>query len=239
MNSDKILSISNLIAGYGETEILHNVSIEVLKNEIVSIIGPNGAGKSTILKAILGTLDIKSGEIFLLEKKITGIKPSDIVRKGVGYVPQTDNVFVSLSVHENLEMGAWTIETNLKEKFEVLYNLFPDLKDKRNQLAGQLSGGQRQMVAMAKALILNAEVLLLDEPTAGLSPKYRGEIFATIQRINKSGLPVLMVEQNAKQALQISHRGYVLVDGSNRYTGTGQDLSSDPDVARMFLGSRG
>ena len=120
MNSDKILSISDLIAGYGETEILHNVSIEVLKNEIVSIIGPNGAGKSTILKAILGTLDIKSGEIFLLEKKITGIKPSDIVRKGVGYVPQTDNVFVSLSVHENLEMGAWTIETNLKEKFEEL-----------------------------------------------------------------------------------------------------------------------
>ncbi len=227
MNSDKILSISNLIAGYGETEILHNVSIEVHKNEIVSIIGPNGAGKS------------KSGEIFLLENKITGINPSDIVRKGVGYVPQTDNVFVSLSVHENLEMGAWTIETNLKEKFEELYNLFPDLKDKRNQLAGQLSGGQRQMVAMAKALILNAEVLLLDEPTAGLSPKYRGEIFATIQRINKSGLPVLMVEQNAKQALQISHRGYVLVDGSNRYTGTGQDLSSDPDVARMFLGSRG
>ena len=123
MNSDKILSISNLIAGYGETEILHNVSIEVHTNEIVSIIGPNGAGKSTILKAILGTLDIKSGEIFLLENKITGIKPSDIVRKGVGYVPQTDNVFVSLSVHENLEMGAWTIETNLKEKFEELYNL--------------------------------------------------------------------------------------------------------------------
>ena len=239
MNSDTILSINKLVAGYGETEILHKISIMVHKNEIVSIIGPNGAGKSTILKAILGTLDIKSGEIFLKKTKINGVKPSDVVKKGVGYVPQTDNVFVSLSVHENLEMGAWTIENNLNDKFEELYNLFPDLKDKKKQLAGQLSGGQRQMLAMAKALILDAKVLLLDEPTAGLSPKYRLEIFDTIQRINKSGLPILMVEQNAKQALQISHRGYVLVDGSNRYTGTGQDLSSDPDVARMFLGSRG
>tara|TARA_B100000925_G_scaffold45876_1_gene29930 strand:+ start:1864 stop:2583 length:720 start_codon:yes stop_codon:yes gene_type:complete len=239
LNSETILSINKLVAGYGETEILHKISISVHKNEIVSIIGPNGAGKSTILKAILGTLDIKSGEIFLKKTKINGVKPSDVVKKGVGYVPQTDNVFVSLSVHENLEMGAWTIENNLNDKFEELYNLFPDLKDKKKQLAGQLSGGQRQMLAMAKALILDAKVLLLDEPTAGLSPKYRLEIFDTIQRINKSGLPILMVEQNAKQALQISHRGYVLVDGSNRYTGTGAELSADPEVARMFLGSRG
>ena len=238
MNTNNILSINKLVAGYGETEILHEISIEVHKNEIVSIIGPNGAGKSTILKAILGILDIKSGEIFLADKNITKVKACDVVKHGVGYVPQTDNVFVSLSVHENLEMGAWTIKTGLKEKFEELYNLFPILKDKRNQLAGQLSGGQRQMVAMAKALILNAKVLLLDEPTAGLSPKFRQEIFSTIQRINSKGLSILMVEQNAKQALQISHRGYVLVDGSNRYTGTGIDLSSDPEVARMFLGSR-
>ncbi len=239
MSGNPVLEIKNIFAGYGETEILHNVSIEVNEKEIVSIIGPNGAGKSTVMKAILGILNIKRGNIFLGLEKITGVKPSDVVKLGVGYVPQTDNVFVSLTVQENLEMGAWTLNSNLKKKFDEMYALFPDLGDKRNQAAGQLSGGQRQMVAMAKALMLEAKILLLDEPTAGLSPKFRHEIFTTIQRINKSGMPILMVEQNAKQALDISHRGYVLVDGSNRHTGTGIGLSSDPEVARMFLGSRG
>ena len=239
MSGNPVLEIKNIFAGYGETEILHDVSIEVNEKEIVSIIGPNGAGKSTVMKAILGILNIKRGNIFLGPEKITGVKPSDVVKLGVGYVPQTDNVFVSLTVQENLEMGAWTLNSNLKKKFDEMYALFPDLGDKRNQAAGQLSGGQRQMVAMAKALMLEAKILLLDEPTAGLSPKFRHEIFTTIQRINKSGMPILMVEQNAKQALDISHRGYVLVDGSNRHTGTGIGLSSDPEVARMFLGSRG
>ena len=187
----------------------------------------------------IGILNIKGGSIFLESKEITRVKPSDVVKLGVGYVPQTDNVFVSLTVQENLEMGAWTLRSGLEKKFDQMYTLFPDLGDKRFQAAGQLSGGQRQMVAMAKALMLDAKILLLDEPTAGLSPKFRHDIFCTIQRINESGMPILMVEQNAKQALQISHRGYVLVDGSNRHTGTGQGLSSDPEVARMFLGSRG
>ena len=239
MLENKILVVNNLVAGYGETEILHDIGIEVSGDEIVSIIGPNGAGKSTVMKAILGILNIKRGGIFLESKEITGVKPSDVVKLGVGYVPQTDNVFVSLNVQENLEMGAWTLKSGLEKKFDEMYTLFPDLGDKRFQAAGQLSGGQRQMVAMAKALMLDAKILLLDEPTAGLSPKFRHEIFNTIQRINKSGMPILMVEQNAKQALEISHRGYVLVDGSNRYTGTGKGLSSDPEVARMFLGARG
>ncbi len=239
MLRNRILAVENLFAGYGETEILHDINIEVAGHEIVSIIGPNGAGKSTVMKAILGILNINRGSIFLESKQITGVKPSDVVKLGVGYVPQTDNVFVSLTVQENLEMGAWTLRSGLKNKFDEMYTLFPDLSDKRFQAAGQLSGGQRQMVAMAKALMLDAKILLLDEPTAGLSPKFRHEIFSTIQRINESGMPILMVEQNAKQALQISHRGYVLVDGSNRHTGTGIGLSSDPEVARMFLGSRG
>ena len=240
MSSNKnVLIVENVVVGYGETEILHGVDILVKQGEIVSIIGPNGAGKSTIMKAILGVLNIKAGKIFLEKKCINGLKTSDVVKLGVGYVPQTDNVFVSLTVQENLEMGAWTSKSDVDHKFAEMYELFPDLGEKRKQRAGQLSGGQRQMVAMAKALMLDAKVLLLDEPTAGLSPKYRQEIFSTIKRINSRGLPILMVEQNAKQALQISHKGYVLVDGNNRHAGTGIGLSSDPEVAKMFLGSRG
>ncbi|MAR18327.1 MAG: ABC transporter ATP-binding protein [Rhodobacteraceae bacterium] len=204
--------------------------------EIVAIIGPNGAGKSTAIKAILGLLNITKGSVLLNGNDITDTAPDRVVTKGISYVPQTHNVFVNLSVQENLEMGAWTRSEGINERLEEMFTLFPDLREKRRQAAGSLSGGQRQMVAMAKALMVDAKVLLLDEPTAGLSPKYRGEIFSTIKEINSTGVPILIVEQNAKQALGCANRGYVLVDGTNRFQGTGTDLLEDRDVARMFLG---
>lgn len=237
-NPETIMRVENLHAGYGETEILHGINISVSDGEIVCVIGPNGAGKSTVLKAILGQINITEGAINLKEKNIIGTPTNAIIRNGISYVPQTNNVFVSLTVQENLEMGAWVNPEDTQKKLSEMYNLFPDLAEKRKQPAGSLSGGQRQMLAMAKALMVNAKILLLDEPTAGLSPKYRSEIFSTIQKINGNGVPILMVEQNAKQALGVSNRGYILVDGSNRHTGFAQDLISDKEVARMFLGSR-
>jgi branched-chain amino acid transport system ATP-binding protein len=237
-NPQPILELRNLYAGYGETEILHDINMFVGSHEVVAIIGPNGAGKSTAIKAILGLLNIRGGKIILDGVEITNTPPEVVVTKGISYVPQTHNVFVNLSVQENLEMGAWTIRDGIEERLEKMYVLFPDLRDKRKQAAGSLSGGQRQMVAMAKALMVDAKVLLLDEPTAGLSPKYRSEIFETIQKINATGVPIFIVEQNAKQALGIANRGYVLVDGSNRFTGTGAELLADREVARMFLGGR-
>ena len=233
-----IMQVKDLYAGYGETEILHGINISIRDGEIVSIIGPNGAGKSTVLKAILGQININQGSINLLDEDIISIPTSQIIKKGISYVPQTNNVFVSLSVEENLEMGAWVNPDNTQLKLYEMYELFPDLGEKRKQPAGSLSGGQRQMVAMAKSLMVDAKILLLDEPTAGLSPKYRSEIFSTIKKINGSGVPILMVEQNAKQALGVSDRGYILVDGSNRYDGNGAELLEDKEVARMFLGSR-
>tara|TARA_B100000925_G_scaffold238440_1_gene187389 strand:- start:47 stop:769 length:723 start_codon:yes stop_codon:yes gene_type:complete len=233
-----VMHVKNLFAGYGETEILHGVDINISDGEIVCIIGPNGAGKSTVLKAILGQINVTQGSINLLEEDILSIPTSQIIKKGISYVPQTNNVFVSLSVEENLEMGAWVNPDDTQVKLNEMYELFPDLGDKRKQPAGSLSGGQRQMVAMAKSLMVEAKILLLDEPTAGLSPKYRAEIFSTIKKINRSGVPILMVEQNAKQALGVSDRGYILVDGSNRHDGTGKELLEDKEVARLFLGSR-
>ncbi len=231
-----VLSLNNLKAGYGQTEILHDLSIYVNPNEIVAIIGPNGAGKSTAMKAVLGLLNITSGTVELNGENITDTPAQKVIERGISYVPQTNNVFVNLSVQENLEMGAWTRPTGVEQRLEEMYELFPDLAEKRAQAAGSLSGGQRQMVAMAKALMVDAKILLLDEPTAGLSPKYRGEIFDTIQKIKGTGVPILIVEQNAKQALGVSDRGYVLVDGANRHTGTGAGLAADPEIARMFLG---
>jgi len=231
-----VLNLKNLYAGYGQTEILHDLSIYVNPNEIVAIIGPNGAGKSTAMKSVLGLLNINTGTVELNGEDITDTPAQKVIERGISYVPQTNNVFVNLSVEENLEMGAWTRPTGVAERIEQMYELFPDLAEKRNQAAGSLSGGQRQMVAMAKALMVDAKILLLDEPTAGLSPKYRGEIFATIQKIKNTGVPILIVEQNAKQALGVSDRGYVLVDGANRHTGTGAGLAADPEIARMFLG---
>ena len=231
-----VLSLNNLHAGYGQTEILHDLSMYVNPNEIVAVIGPNGAGKSTAMKSVLGLLNIREGSVELHGEDITDTPAQKVIEKGISYVPQTNNVFVNLSVQENLEMGAWTRPEGVEERLAEMYDLFPDLKEKRRQAAGSLSGGQRQMVAMAKALMVDAKILLLDEPTAGLSPKYRGEIFSTIQKIKETGVPILIVEQNAKQALGVSDRGYVLVDGANRHTGTGQGLASDPEIARMFLG---
>lgn len=230
------LSIKNLHAGYGQSEILHDLSIALNANEIVAIIGPNGAGKSTAMKSVLGLLTINAGAVELLGEEITNTPAADVVSLGISYVPQTQNVFVNLTVEENLEMGAWTRPHGIAQRLAEMYELFPDLAQKRRQAAGSLSGGQRQMVAMAKALMVDAKVLLLDEPTAGLSPKYRGEIFSTIQSIKSTGIPILIVEQNAKQALGVADRGYVLVDGANRYTGTGEELLADREIARMFLG---
>lgn len=232
----RVLSLNNLYAGYGQTEILHDLSMHVDANEIVAVIGPNGAGKSTAMKSVLGLLNIRQGNVVLYGDDITDTPAAEVVRLGISYVPQTQNVFVSLTVQENLEMGAWTRPHGVEERLQEMYALFPDLGEKRHQAAGSLSGGQRQMVAMAKALMVDAKILLLDEPTAGLSPKYRGEIFATIQKIKTTGVPILIVEQNAKQALGVADRGYVLVDGANRHTGTGAALLADREIARMFLG---
>jgi branched-chain amino acid transport system ATP-binding protein len=230
------LELRNVVGGYGDTQILHGVSIKVEPGEIVVIIGPNGAGKSTAIKAVFGLLKLTGGQILLEGEDITNTPPEKVVREGVCYVPQTSNIFPSLSVEENLEMGAYVREDDFAPRLEEIYELFPPLREKRRQAAGTLSGGQRQMVAMGKAMMLEPRILLLDEPTAGLSPKIRGEIFAIVKTVHAAGTPILMVEQNAKQALAIADRGYVLVDGRNAYTGTGPELLNDPEVASMFLG---
>ena len=231
-----VLELADVHAGYGDTAILHGVSLQVGAGEIVVVIGPNGAGKSTAMKAVFGLLNITAGAIRLAGREITNTPPEQVVTEGVCYVPQTGNVFVSLSVEENLEMGAYVRRDDFRPRLREIYEMFPPLKEKRHQPAGSLSGGQRQMVAMGKALMLEPQILLLDEPTAGLSPKYRGEIFSLVRTINAAGTPILMVEQNAKQALGIAHRGYVLVDGKNRFEGSGRELLEDREVAQMFLG---
>ena len=234
-----VLALDSIDAGYGETSILHGVSMHVDPGEVVVIIGPNGAGKSTAMKAVFGMLNITAGRIDLQGTEITGMAPDQVVREGVCYVPQVGNVFINLTVQENLEMGAYLRRDDIRPRMDEIYAMFPDLAEKRRQQAGSLSGGQRQMVAMGRALMLEPKVLMLDEPTAGLSPKYRGEIFETVKTINATGVPILMVEQNAKQALGIADRAYVLVDGENRVTGTGAELLADREVARMFLGAKG
>jgi len=218
-----VLSIENLSGGYGEADI-------------VVVIGPNGAGKSTAMKAVFGLLRLSGGSVHLAGEEITNMDPAQVVNKGVCYVPQTNNVFPTLTVQENLEMGAYIRKDDFRPRLLEIYEMFPPLAEKKKQAAGELSGGQRQMVAMGKALMLEPTILMLDEPTAGLSPIYRNEIFQIIRQINASGVPILMVEQNAKQSLAIANRGYVLVDGRNRTTGKGIDLLNDPEIARMFLG---
>lgn len=232
----RVLELDAVSGGYGDTEILHGVNLHVDAGEVVVVIGPNGAGKSTAMKAVFGLLNLTAGSVRLDGVDITNTPPSDVVKQGVCYVPQTDNVFANLTVEENLEMGAFVRTDDYRPQLEHVYQMFPPLREKHKQPAGDLSGGQRQMVAMGKALMLEPKMLLLDEPTAGLSPKYRGEIFSTVREINSTGVPILMVEQNARQALGIADRGYVLVDGANSVDGSGQGLLDDTRVGELFLG---
>lgn len=231
-----LLEACGVHGGYGGMNILHGVDISIEANEVGVIIGPNGAGKSTMLKAIFGLLQVTEGEIRLRGTPIHNQPPNRLVKLGMGFVPQEHNVFPSLSVQENLEMGAYLKPGSIKHNLGNIYEFFPPLKDKRRQPAGELSGGQRQMVAMGRALMAEPQLLLLDEPTAGLSPKYMHEIFERVKEINAAGVGILMVEQNAKQALNIADKGFVLAAGQNRFTDTGQALLADPDVARSFLG---
>ena len=230
------LSASNMTGGYGGTDIIVDCDIEVEKGEIAVVVGPNGAGKSTAMKAIFGMLDLRKGSVELDGRDITHMAPQDRVRIGMGFVPQTRNVFVSLSVEENLEMGAFIRDDDIAESKEQVFELFPILKDKRGQLAGELSGGQRQQVAVGRALMTNPTLLMLDEPTAGVSPIVMDELFDRILVIAETGIAILMVEQNARHALEIADRGFVLVQGGNRYTDTGQALLANDDVRRSFLG---
>ena len=232
----KVLEVRNLTSGYGETDILHDVSIRLDEKEIVSIIGPNGAGKSTLLKSIFGILRPRQGAVELRDEEITGLSPDRIVRKGMSYVPQVDNVFPSLTIQENLEMGAFVRTDDYRDRLQEMYDLFPLLKDRRHQKVGSLSGGQRQMVAMGRALMLDPKVLLLDEPTASLAPLLVGMIFEKIIEINNTGVAIIVVEQNAREVLKSSDRGYVLVMGKNRFEDTGQALLNNPDVGRLYLG---
>jgi branched-chain amino acid transport system ATP-binding protein len=230
------LSGENLVGGYGGADILKGCSIDVNAGEIAVIVGPNGAGKSTAMKALLGMLELKQGEVRFRGKDISGLTPQDRIAEGIAFVPQTSNVFTSMSVYENLEMGAFLRDDDISETIEQVYQLFPILAEKRDQLAGELSGGQRQQVAVGRALMSQPEVLMLDEPTAGVSPIVMDELFDRILEVRQSGVAVLMVEQNARQALQIADRGFVLVVGENRHTDTGAALLANPEVRRSFLG---
>ncbi|WP_225029598.1 ABC transporter ATP-binding protein [Xinfangfangia pollutisoli] len=227
----------NMTGGYGAADILHSCTLAVEKGEIAVIVGPNGAGKSTAMKAVFGMLKLRQGTVRLAGEDITALAPQARVRKGMGFVPQTHNIFTTMTVQENLEMGAFIREDDqIAETMEQVYHLFPVLREKRWQKAGELSGGQRQQVAVGRALMTRPKVLMLDEPTAGVSPIVMDELFDRIIEIARSGISILMVEQNARQALEIAHKGYVLVQGSNRYTDTGHALLADPDVRRSFLG---
>ena len=226
-----------MTGGYGEgPDIISSCSVNVNQGEIVSILGPNGAGKSTAMKAMLGLLNLKSGKVIIDGNDISHLNPQDRVRQGISFVPQTKNVFAGLSVEENLEMGAFLRDESIQEIINEIYELFPILKEKKSQLVGELSGGQRQQVALGRALMTKPSVLMLDEPTAGVSPIVMDELFDHILKVKKTNVAILMVEQNAKQALSISDRGYVLVTGENKYSGTGKELLNDPRVRSSFLG---
>ena len=229
---------AKMTAGYGDgPDIISSCSITANRGEIVAILGPNGAGKSTAMKAMLGLLKLKSGSVTLNGEDISKINPQDRVKKGISFVPQTRNVFAELTVRENLEIGGFLTEGSLENKIESIYSLFPILSEKKSQVVGQFSGGQRQQVALGRALMSDPSVLMLDEPTAGVSPIVMDELFEHIIKVKKTNVAVIMVEQNAKQALSISDRGYVLVTGQNKFEGSGNDLLEDPEVRRSFLGA--
>ena len=236
MNRD-ILECNGIAAGYVKgLNILQGVDLVVSEGEIVSIIGPNGAGKSTLLKAIMGLLNISAGRFFIEGIEKTNLPTHKIVNEGVGYVPQVENVFPSLTIEENLEMGSWSLGKKGKQSIEKLFQDFPLLNERRKEKAGNLSGGQRQILALARALVTSTKLLLLDEPSAGLSQLAIDDVFKTIKEINEKGVPILLVEQNAKRALKFSDRGYVLDQGRNAYQGTGKDLLDDPRVVDLYLG---
>ena len=231
-----ILKAQSITAGYTELDILQEVGIEVRSNQIVSIIGPNGAGKSTLLKSIFGILKPRKGHIYLKSEEITGLKPNKIARKGISYVPQVSNVFPSLTIQENMEMGAFIRTDDFSQRIEEIYDLFPTLREKRKQKAGQLSGGQRQMVAMGRALMLDPVLLLLDEPSAGLAPLLVSTIFEKIIEVNRTGVAMAIVDQNAKEALKMADHGYVLAMGRNVLDDTGEALLDNEEVGRLYLG---
>ncbi|NGN43414.1 ABC transporter ATP-binding protein [Mesorhizobium sp. CGMCC 1.15528] len=231
-----ILKMTDVHAGYGGANILNGVNMEIGAHEIGVIVGPNGAGKSTSLKALFGLLTVSEGSVVFDGKDVTNAKPENLVRGGLSFVPQEFNVFPAMTVRENLEMGAYVRKDDYRHLIEKMFEYFPPLRDKQKQPAGELSGGQRQMVAIGRALMMEPKLLLLDEPTAGLSPRYMGEIFERVIAINASGVGILMVEQNARQALAIAHKGFVLAGGRNSFTDTGQALLDNPEVAESFLG---
>lgn len=234
--ADPFLIGEAMTGGYGGADILHSCTIAVEKGQIAVIVGPNGAGKSTAMKAVFGMLNLRAGHVKLDGEDITALSPQDRVAKGMGFVPQTHNIFTSLTVEENLEMGAFIRRDDFADTMAQVYDLFPILKQKRLQPAGELSGGQRQQVAVGRALMTQPKVLMLDEPTAGVSPIVMDELFDRIIEVARTGISILMVEQNARQALEIADKGYVLVQGANRFTDTGKALLADPEVRRSFLG---
>ena len=230
------LKANNITAGYGGVDIINNLNLFVNEGEIVVIVGPNGAGKSTAMKALLGMLKLTDGSVSFAKDDITLMLPQDRVNLGIAFVPQTNNVFTGMTVEENLEMGGFIRSDDIKHTIEDIYNLFPILKEKRNQNTGELSGGQRQQVAFGRALMTKPKILMLDEPTAGVSPIVMDELFARIIEVRKTGVGILMVEQNAKQALSIADRGYVLVNGKNSREGSGEELLNNSEVRKSFLG---
>jgi branched-chain amino acid transport system ATP-binding protein len=234
--ADPFLIGEAMTGGYGGADILHSCTIAVEKGQIAVIVGPNGAGKSTAMKAVFGMLKLRAGHVKLDGEDITALSPQARVAKGMGFVPQTHNIFTSMTVEENLEMGAFIRRDDFADTMAQVYDLFPILKQKRLQPAGELSGGQRQQVAVGRALMTQPKVLMLDEPTAGVSPIVMDELFDRIIEVARTGISILMVEQNARQALEIADKGYVLVQGANRFTDTGKALLADPEVRRSFLG---